>query len=662
MCGIAGLYDFADKGRADPGLVRRMCEALVHRGPDGEGFYRFPDASPRVAMGVRRLSIIDPEHGHQPLFNEDRSVALVFNGEIYNYLELRAELAKRGHAFGTGSDGETLVHLYEELGLDLFSSLRGMYAFALWDARLGRLLLAVDHVGIKPLYLAEHDGRLVFASEAKALFVDPDLPRRLDLAAVDTYLSFGSTIGPETLFEGVRRLEPGHALVIEGGTSRKTRHWTLRYPPRPDRHSDRRVIAREVRRRFMEAVHLHMRSDVPVGLFLSGGVDSAAILAGMAGTERRVVKTFTVGYRARNGAGDGAGNGRASELDETVHARRTAEHFGAVHHEYLLSAREWWASLGAYVRAHDEPNANPSMVALYSLAGVAAREVKVALNGTGGDELFAGYRAHVLHPRLLRMSAALLRIAPRAIGSQLVDGGWRRLERAYPAMRRRRYVGALPRYLSEWRTLCLPAEEALRRLASFDGWTFSDSLRDDLYSTELNEACARTQHKERAFGDILRGNLTEDPDDLVHALAIATWLPGNGLLSLDKVTMAHGLEARVPFFDPPLLAYAAALPGRVRARGNKGVLREALREDLPDFVLTRRKRPFETPLRSWLDGELADEISAVLLDRRCVGRGLLEAAAVERLVARHFRGEVDHTELVFRLLVLELWHREFLDR
>ena len=645
MCGIAGEYDWTGGAGARPAVVGRMTAALAHRGPDGAGEFQWPDAVPRIALGARRLKIIDLEHGDQPLFNEDRSVALVYNGEIFNYIELRTGLLARGHVFRTGSDGETLVHLYEEHGLDLFTRLRGMYAFALWDSRRERLVLAVDHVGIKPLYVVQRPGRILFASEVKALFVDPEVPRRLALPEVDTFLSFGYLIGTATLVEGVRRLAPGHALVVEGGAVRMQRHWQLRYPPRAERIADRRTAATEVRTRFREALGFQLRSDVPLGLFLSGGLDSTALLAGMTRAGSGRVKTYTVGYRADPG--------RETLPDETAEARRAAAHFGADHHELSMSAHDWWQNLDRYVRAHDEPNANPSMIALHALARVAARDVKVVLNGTGGDEVFAGYRGHVVYPRLLAL--------PRPVRALSRTIAWHRLEAWYPALRRRRVLGALPRYLCEWRAAGLARDDALRRLTSFDGQAFSDSLRRQICAPGVLRDGNGGGHAGHAFHELIRLAGTEDPDDLVHALTILTWLPANGLLALDKVTMAHGLEARVPFFDPPLLALAACLAPDVRAWANKGVLREALAADLPPFARDRHKRPFETPIRRWFDEDLADEIRDVLLDPGSLARGLFVPAAVERLVAQHFDRRIDATELVFRLVVLELWQRTTLD-
>lgn len=652
MCGIAGVYDRSGVGAGGPSLVAAMCRALAHRGPDSEGFYSDPAAVPRVCLGVRRLAIVDLETGDQPLFNEDRSVVVVFNGQIANHVELRADLVGRGHRFRSGNDGETLVHLYEERGLELFAALRGMYAFALWDASRDRLLLAVDHVGIKPLYIADRSGRLRFASDARALLCDPTLPRRLALPAVDTYLTFGSMFGSETLIEGVRRLPPGHVMVVEGGTSRLQRHFTLGYPPLAHRPSDPEAIIDETRARFTEAVRLHLRSDAPLGLFLSGGIDSSAILAAMHQATGSPVTTFTVGYDPSDG--------RPSASDESAAAQRVAAHFSTDHHELRLSADEWWTTLGEYAGA-GEAIANPSMVTLFALARLASRHVKVALNGTGGDELFAGYRGHRVHPRLLRVGGIAEQLVPSSLRHVATGPLWQRLEPFLPAFRRRRVVGALPPLLCELRATLLSRSESLRRLASFDGWTFSDTLRRELYSPELGDAWTDVRHAEGAFAEVLAAATADDPADLVHALTIAGWLPANGLLALDGVTMAHGLEARVPFFDPPLLGYAASLPPRIRGRGEKWLLREAMRRDLPSFAVDRPKQAFETPLGRWFDRDLGSRLQEVLLDPVSLGRGIFRAEVVERMLGRHLRGEVDHTELIFRLVVLELWQTAVLD-
>ncbi len=649
MCGIVGIYDQRGAGRADPALVHAMSQIIQHRGPDGDGFHCLPD----VALGMRRLSIIDLNTGDQPIFNEDRSIALVFNGEIYNYVELRADLEQRGHTFYTQTDTETIIHLYEEYGVDLFGHLRGMYGFALWDSNRERLLLAVDHIGIKPLYLAEHNGILRFASEVKALFADPALPRRLNLDTLDTYLSFGYMLGAETLYEGVRRLPPGHALIVQGDQQQLIQHWTTHYVPEAERPTDEPTIIQEARARLSEAVRLHLRSDVPLGLFLSGGIDSASVLALMSQMEPGRIKTFSVGYEV--------GKGAANPDDETLHARRIAAHFGADHHERIITADDWWNFLLAYVYHHDEPNANPSIISLQALAEVTAQHVKVVLNGTGGDELFAGYRSHRRYPWIVRNATRLDHVLPRAARQTLIGKPWQVIERFYPSMRRIRYVGALPAYLPEWRALFLPTHEGLRRLASFEGLVFSDTLRGQLYSPQLRSAWKNGQHKERTYTEILRRAWADDPGDLVQALTIHTWLPGNGLLAVDKVTMAHSLEARVPFFDPLLLDFVMRIPSAIRLKSNKYVLREAMRADLPDFALQRPKQPFGTPILHWFDHDLSARVQEILLDERSLGRGLFNRTALENLLRRHFNGETEQVEVVFRLLLLELWHQSTID-
>ncbi|MGQ9889547.1 MAG: asparagine synthase (glutamine-hydrolyzing), partial [Aggregatilineales bacterium] len=384
------MVDLTGAGRADPALARRMADRIRHRGPDGDGFYH----APGVALGMRRLSIIDVAGSDQPLYNEDGSVALVFNGEIYNYRELRAELVRSGHALRTAGDGETLVHLYEEHGLRLFDHLRGMYAFALWDSRARRLLLAVDHIGMKPLYLHERGGLLYFASEVKAFYADPDMPRRLNTGALDAYMGFGYMIGPETLFEGVRRLPPGHALLVESGTQTLRSFWTFGAAASAPLPGGAGAIVEQARDLLTEAVRLHLRSDVPLGLFLSGGVDSAAVLALMAQEAGGRIQTYTIGYDM-----DAPDN-------ELAQARQVAAHFATQHHERVISADEWWEGFERYVYAHDEPNANPSAVSLLLLAEMTAQHVKVVLTGLGGDELFCGYPNHRTIARALRAQAS----------------------------------------------------------------------------------------------------------------------------------------------------------------------------------------------------------------------------------------------------------------
>jgi asparagine synthase (glutamine-hydrolysing) len=638
MCGICGLIDLTRSGRADPALCRRMADQIRHRGPDGDGFY---DA-PNVSLGMRRLSIIDVRGSDQPLYNEDRTIAMVFNGEIYNYRELRDLLKRRNHILNTEGDGETIIHLYEEYGLSLFNHLRGMYAFALWDTKNDRLLLAVDHIGMKPLYLHQRDGRLHFASEAKALYADPQTPREINLDTLDTYMSFGYMIGAETLFAGVTRLPPGHALVVDAGTEPRLHpFWQFPAPTRTGSSAEG-VVVTEARDLLGDAVRLHLRSDVPLGLFLSGGIDSAAVLALMSREAGGRIKSYTVGYDT------------PTPDNELLHARRIAEHFKTEHHERVIGAAEWWDGLLTAVYHHDEPIANSSAISLLLLAQDTAREVKVVLTGLGGDELFGGYATHQMLPQLLANQAQWGKLlAP-------LDGPLGAVESAYPAMKRFRVIGALPTYLPRIRQAGMSRDEAIRRMVSFDGMAFSDALRERLYTPEVRAAWQRARHKEQTFGAIIQRSWRENPHDAAQALMINTWLTGNALLHTDKVTMASSLEARVPFFDPALLKFAANVPPDVRMKSNKYVLRQALRPLLPEFALERPKQPFGTPILNWFDNELSANIRSVLMDPNAYILQFFDRAELERLLKDHFWGRTSQVEVVFRLLTLELWGQRFI--
>ncbi len=642
MCGICGVIDLQHSGRIDPALLRAMTAHIAHRGPDGDGFYASPDG--QVNFGMRRLSIIDVVGSDQPLYNEDRTVALVFNGEIYNYRELRADLMSRGHKLHTEGDGETLAHLYEQSGLpEMFRSLRGMSAFALHDTNRKRNVLAVDHIGMKPLYLWEHDGLLSFASEVKCFLADPRFQPRLNLETLDAYLSFGFMIGEQTLFEGVRRIMPGHFAVVENGVVHIEQYWRFGEHSRQDAPRDIEPLLLEARSLLDESVQLHLRSDVPLGLFLSGGVDSATILALMAkaagsATGERV-KTYTIGYDSET---------RDNEL---LQARHIAGHFGTDHHERVISADDWWAGFDSYVYHHDEPNANASAVSLMLLSETTAQDVKVVLTGLGGDELFGGYVNHHRLPRILESQPNPL--------SKLAAAGIGKLEPLYPTFKRYRIIGALPTYLPPLRHRWMEQEDGLLRSQSFDGMVFTDTLRGKLYNPALKQA-SELGYKRRAFAEIVARSQQPDPANTAQALVINTWLTGNALMNCDKVTMAHSLEARVPFFDPALMDFAAGVPPEIRMVSNKYVLREAMRPLLPAFALERPKQPFSTPILEWFRTSLSQRIQERLLDSGAFIRELFEPDMLEKLLRDHFDNRAPQVEMVFRLLTLETWAKRFL--
>jgi len=641
MCGIVGAIDLSGENTIVLERIGAMAAAIRHRGPDGDGYYTAGAASPSYfAMGMRRLSIIDVAGGDQPIGNEDGSIQIVYNGETYNYVELMDDLRTRGHHFRTACDTETIVHLYEEHGLDLFAKLRGMYAFALWDERRRRLVLAVDHIGIKPLYTCRAGSRLFFASEAKALLAyGAEIPRELNPDALDTFLSAGFAVGQETLFKGIRRLAAGTALVIENGEIREVRHWLPDYTP-TDSTAD---AVERVRATLEDAVRLHLRSDVPLGLFLSGGLDSAGLLALMAKLQPGRIKTFSVGY-ADGQHGD-------NELDA---AHASAQVFESEHHELVLSAADWWDNVARYVYHHDEPNANPSAVSLLALSEVAARSVKVVLNGIGSDELFGGYPYHRALPQALRRAAHHLLPTPLRKGTRALLS---RVEALYPLLSHYRIVGAIPNLLPDryYGLDALPVH--LRRAMTFDARVFSDALRGTLLTPEVRAG----KTIDDAFASLLALAPDMQPENLVHFLVMYLWLPGNGLLSADKVSLAHSLEGRVPYFDRALMELATSIPPEVRNRENKYLLRAAMRTILPDAIRTRPKKPFGTPIRAWFEGPLRPKLQEILYDPAALSRPYFEPRVYRRIIDAHFAGCTSQTELIWRLVNLELWNRTFID-
>ncbi|MHB8628936.1 MAG: asparagine synthase (glutamine-hydrolyzing) [Aggregatilineales bacterium] len=636
MCGICGAIDLTDMTLIQPDSIQAMTKAIAHRGPDGDGFYM----AGSVGLGMRRLSIIDLEGGNQPIGNEDGAVQIVFNGEIYNYIELQQQLRQRGHQLATQSDTETIVHLYEDFGLDLFAHLRGMYAFALWDERAHRLVLAIDHIGIKPLYVCQVGTLLVFASEVKALFAfGSQIPRELDETLLDTYMSFGFMVGQETLFKGIRRLAPGSALIIENHIIRELQHWTLDYTP-----LEAENYIGQIRSTLEEAVRIHLRSDVPLGLFLSGGIDSATLLALMSKSVPGRIKTFTVGYVG--------GDYQDNELEA---ARQTALCFDSEHHELRLTAADWWDAVCHYVYAHDEPNANPSAVSLLALSKLTAQSVKVVLNGIGSDELFGGYPVHRNLPLALDRARQIRQIMPGPIRHGLLSV-FEQAERLYPFLSRYRGLGALPNVLPPLYHQLDDDDDHIRRTMAFDGTVFSTALRRSLFAHDPGDAT------KRKFQALLESTPTNQRDNLIHFLKIYLWLPGNGLLSADKVSMAYSLEGRVPYFDRYLMELAARMPPQLRLKENKYLLRAATQDLLPKAIRSRLKQPFGTPIQAWFSTSLRPQLKEILYDPTALQRPYFRKSAYQRLLDNHFAGRTSRPEIIWRLVNLELWQRTFIDR
>jgi asparagine synthase (glutamine-hydrolysing) len=603
-----------------------MCAAIEHRGPDARGVH--VDAG--VGLGIQRLRVIDLETGDQPIYNEDRSLVVVLNGEIYNFESLREALRRRGHVFTTHSDTEVIVHLYEEQGRDCVSSLHGMFAFALWDARRHELLLARDRLGKKPLFYSHRGDNLTFASELPALLENEEVPRALNHRALDCYYAYQYIPAPWSAFEAIRKLAPATTLVFSDGQVSLERYWRLDYS-RKRKVTSIGEIHEEVRDRLEGAVRRRLVSDVPLGAFLSGGIDSSAVVAAMARATSDV-KTFSIGFEE-------------TAFNELPHARRVAEQFATDHHEFVVvpSAVDILPEL---VRHYGEPFADASAIPSFYLSRLAREHVTVALNGDGGDESFAGYNryaANAYAARLDHLPLSLRRLM--AAGAAMLPAN---ADPSSARNRAKRLAGTLP---------LNPADRYARYLSCFTA-----EQRAQLYTPEHRELVGASLAPEvirAAWG-------SHDHADLLDALLatdVETFLPGDLLVKMDIATMAYGLEARSPFLDHEFMEFAAALPTSLKVRGQekKVVLRDALAAWLPRDLLDRPKQGFGVPLARWLREDLRDFAYQVLLDPATIDRGYFRRPALEDLLRRHVGGGEDLSAELWTLLFAELWHREFVD-
>jgi asparagine synthase (glutamine-hydrolysing) len=616
MCGIAGIVRW-DGAPVAPAELRAMCGAMTHRGPDDEGLY----VSGSVGIGMRRLSIIDIEGGHQPVSNEDRSVWVVFNGEIYNYRALRHDLERRGHVFATASDTETIVHLYEDYGPHCVDRLRGMFALAIWDARRRQILLARDRLGIKPLYYAENDGELLFASELKPILQLGRVPRTLDWGAVRHLFTFLVTPPAQSIVADVKKLEPARVAVARNGSSlRVERYWDVEFEP--DYDATEAELVERLRELVDESVALHQVSDVPVGAFLSGGIDSSAVVAAMSRLTPQPVKTFSVGFPD-------------AEFSELEPARRVAALCGTEHHELVLEP-DVVPLVEDFAWFLDEPFGDTSAIATYMVSKLAAEHVKVVLTGDGGDEIFAGYDKYVVEDRerAYDLMPATLRRAAGAVGAVMPEGmRGRRFLRHLALDGPRRYLDAQSIvHPDELDTLFTP--EAAARMAPYDPW------REPI------------------------AHLVSAPDwmSAVQYGDLQTYLPLDVLTKVDRMTMAHSIEARPPLLDHRLVEFAARIPPGLRYRNGttKYIFKQALRGTLPDAIVDRRKQGFAVPLNRWFRGSLSGYARDVLLSAGSRERGVLNPAAVERWLQLHQRGRNLDLQL-WTMLSFELWCRRFLD-
>jgi asparagine synthase (glutamine-hydrolysing) len=626
MCGIAGEMRLSPGERPSPERVRAMCDVMVHRGPDSFGDY----VQDEVGLGMRRLAIVDVDGGQQPLGNEDGSVQVVCNGEIYNAPALMRALEARGHRFRTRSDVEVIAHVYEEEGPDVAAKLDGMFAFALWDARKHRLVLGRDRVGIKPLYVSRVGDRLVWGSEPKCLIAG-GLDPQIDFQALHDYLTLGYVPGPASIFAGVEQLPPGHVLVASPGREPQLRrYWSLRghVAPTPERRSEADWQG-ELVRTLRGAVESHLMSDVPLGVFLSGGVDSGSIVALMHELRVSPIRTFTIGFEEKS-------------FSETDTAREVAKRYGTEHHE-LIVRPDAVALLPRLVRSFDEPFADSSAIPVYHVSELARCHVKVVLSGEGGDEVLAGYETY----RARRVASLYARL-PQAIGGRLVPAMVRRLPVSHAKVsfdyKAKRFVtGAyLPPAAGHlwWKTI----------------------LDDDAKAALYADGVARDVQPTVRLFESLFAESDGDELDRLQYLDANLYLPADILVKVDRMSMLHSLEGRVPFLDRSMVELSRRIPSRLRLRGmtTKYLLRRAMADRLPPSVVNGKKRGFNVPMPSWLTGGLRDFTRDVLSPQRLRRQGLFKPAAVERLVSDHLARRLDHSRAIWTLLVLSVWHDEML--
>jgi asparagine synthase (glutamine-hydrolysing) len=638
MCGIVGIA-CSNPRSFDEAVLHQMCDAIVHRGPDDDGYYvsrggetgsgSRVEGTSSVGLGMRRLAIVDLSTGKQPIHNEDKSVWVVQNGEIYNYSELRADLEAKGHHFYTKSDTEVIVHAYEEYGDDVPKHLHGMFAFAVWDKKRQRLLLARDRVGKKPLLYSVIGGELVFGSEFQAMLRHPGVSREVNEAAISHYLSFLCVPAPLTAFAGVRKLEPGNILIWQNGEVETRRYWSLDFRNKIDmteHEAGERVVDL-----LRDAVRARLMSDVPLGAFLSGGIDSSAVVALMTELSTERVKTFSIGFEEQ-------------EFNEISHARRVAERFGTDHHEFIVRPNAIEV-LPTLVRHYGEPYADSSAIPTYYLAKMTRKHVTVALNGDGGDECFAGYERY-----------AAMRIAngyhhlPRLLREQIVEPSVALIPEAGSSRSRlakaRRFVQVMGR----------PVGERYLRWTS----AISEEMKTELCTADF---LARTaEAKALSFVQPwFEGNGEIDIVDRALMADTSNYLPNDLLVKVDIASMAVSLEARSPFLDHRVMEFAASLPARYKLRGltTKYLLKNALKGILPSENLKRSKMGFGVPIGNWFRGELKGFLTEAILSERAIRRGYFRRDAVNRLVTEHTEGRRDYSHQLWTLLMLELWHQEF---
>ncbi|MBU1087429.1 MAG: asparagine synthase (glutamine-hydrolyzing) [Candidatus Omnitrophica bacterium] len=625
MCGICGVLNYKGQ-KTDESLIKAMSDKLAHRGPDSFGKY----IDQKIGLGHRRLSIIDLKSGQQPISNETKTIWLIVNGEIYNYLELRDLLEKKGHVFLSNTDSEVIVHLYEEYQEAALDYLRGMFAFALWDKPNNKLFIARDHTGQKPLVYWQDDQRFVFASELQALLAAPFINRQVDPDSLNLYLSFFYVPAPRTMFKNIKKLLPAHYLIVQDNKLEIKKYWSLN--PCISPRKTLKQYAQGVREQLDQSVKLHLASDVPVGVFLSGGIDSSAIVSQMR-KHTADIKTFSVGFENK-------------DYNELEYAKIIADKFSTEHHQLIVQPKAI-EIMPKLIKHYGEPYADYSCIPTYYISQFAARHVKVALCGDGGDESFSGYYRYTaakagqwfdLMPRVIRglLSQAVLNLLPQ--GKDIRSNAWQ-IKRFFQGLE----YPAVQRNLN-WIS-CFNPEQKKQLLN-----------KNILEKLNLNNDL---EYLEKLYA----GKKSADFSDITRQVDIDTYLPNDLLVKMDIASMANSLETRAPFLDHKFMEYAAQIPSDLRLHNlqNKFILKKALADSLPEKIIKRKKQGFAIPLGQWFREELKDYARDILMDKTSINRGYFQADYLKQILAEHAAGLMDNGYKIWTLLMFELWAREFID-
>lgn len=629
MCGICGIVQLRESFPLRQETLQRMNDVITHRGPDDEGFY----LTPTVGLAMRRLSIIDLTGGHQPISNEEGSIHIVFNGEIYNFQELREQLEEAGHTFSTHSDTEVIVHGYEEYGPDVVHHLRGMFGFSIWDSTTETLMIARDRPGIKPMHYYKDDEKFLFGSEIKSILQCERVPREVNLEALDRFLTFEYVFSPETIFQKIHKLPPGHFLLLHKGEIRIEQYWD-NLPTIPDEQDDEEYYAQHLAELLEESVKMRLISDVPLGALLSGGIDSSAIVGYMAKHSDRPVKTFSIGFEEQT----------YNELD---YARTVAEHFKTEHHELIIKP-DAVDLVDNLVKNLDEPFGDFSIFPTYLVSKMAREHVTVALSGDGGDELFAGYDTYIAD-WVARGYQKIPAVFRNQIAAPLVD-------RIPPSPKKKGFVNRTKRFV---KGMLLPPDLMHTRWMIF----LQEQEKQKLYSGNLLDTYERGNSYQFIQEYFRRSQNGVTPLAQQEYVDVKTYLTDDILVKVDRMSMAPSLETRVPFLDHKVMEFAATIPTSLKLKGltTKYILKKAVSDLLPEKILVRGKEGFSIPIKNWIMHELRPLLLDTLSEDRMKARGYFQPRYVQQLVQEHLNGKENHSHRLWALMMFEIWHQNYID-